>query len=246
MIYVDGVDVSGCQYCLRNGEVCGYVENMGGCKDRPHCLYKKLARAEKKIVRLKKANDRLTAQKEAYLTCYKAKHGDIKARLFRLEEENEKLKHMVKDLEQEDRKLGIIDNYMGQDLDYWINLNNTNECLEKENEELKKQIDLDAEGIANYMKNTTNLKKELSEMKRERNILFDQWVLNNRQQSKNKELKRALEETRNSCTEMLETIEEEGKPNKSIRDTIWCKNIPCCTLYELIENTQIKIDEVLR
>lgn len=58
-------------------------------------------------------------------------------------------------------------------------------------------------------------------------------------------LEQALEEIKNNCTEMLETIKEEGKPNKSIMDTIWCKNIPCCTLYELIENTQIKIDEVL-
>ena len=34
------------------------------------------------------------------------------------------------------------------------------EKLKKENEELKKQIDLDAECIANYMKNATNLKKK--------------------------------------------------------------------------------------
>ena len=44
----------------------------------------------------------------------------------KLKEENEKLKHIIKDLEEKDRKLGIIDNYMGQDLDYWINLNDTN------------------------------------------------------------------------------------------------------------------------
>lgn len=58
--------------------------------------------------------------------------------------------------------------------------------------------------------------------------------------------RKALEEIRDNCVEMLATIAEEGKPNKSIVDTIWCKNIPCCTLFELIENTQSKINEVLK
>lgn len=55
----------------------------------------------------------------------------------------------------------------------------------------------------------------------------------------------ALEEINNNLAEILATIEEEGKPNRSIADTIWCKNIPCCTLWELVEGMQSKINEVL-
>ena len=58
--------------------------------------------------------------------------------------------------------------------------------------------------------------------------------------------RKALEVIKNNCVEMLATIAEEGKPGGAIIDTIWCKNIPCCTLFELIENTQNKINEVLK
>ena len=59
------------------------------------------------------------------------------------------------------------------------------------------------------------------------------------------ELRKALEEIKNDCVEILATIAEEGKPAGSIIDTIWCKNIPCCTLWELVECMQNKINEVL-
>ena len=171
MIFIDGVNVSGCQYCLRNGEVCGYVEDMGGCKDRPHCLYKKLARAEKKIVKLKKTNERLAAQNTAYLTCYKAKHGDIKARLFRLEEENKKLKEeneLLQRLEKENDTLKITREKLLGDLciaedslkDYQEHYNR----LKKENEELKEK-NIELQIISNEIDRFNKYRQALEEIK---------------------------------------------------------------------------------
>ncbi len=150
--------------------------------------------------------------------------------LKRLQAENKELKNIIKvndstkydysKLMQENEQLKES-NLQLQTIDMEIDRNNK---YRKENEELKNKNYTLQSGWDFQIKMNEKLNKKLD------NLL---------------KLRKALEEIRDNCVEMLATIEEEGKPNKSIVDTVWCKNIPCCTLWDLIENTQRKISEVL-
>lgn len=54
-IIIDGIDVTGCEYCSRYADTTIYhCDWIGECKEHPNCLYKQLKRAENQIVDLNK------------------------------------------------------------------------------------------------------------------------------------------------------------------------------------------------
>ena len=110
---VDGIYVEGCGHYW-NGRCHAYVDNTGKfllCINSPNCYYKQLKRAENQIVDLNKMVDikeqecdqlkveleQEKALKETYLTCYKAKHGDIDGELFKLKQTIIEIKEIAKE-----------------------------------------------------------------------------------------------------------------------------------------------------
>lgn len=110
--------------------------------------------------------------------------------------------------------------------------------LETENKKLKDKLNAALKNNANI----TELKLENEEWQKRYDIIQENRV---KLWTDNTNFKQALERIKENCVEILATIAEEGKPNHSIVDTIWCKNIPCCTLWELVEGMQKEINEVL-
>ena len=50
----------------------------------------------------------------------------------------EKLKHIINTLDDQSRRIGVINNYMGEDIKYWVNLKEENERIKEELNELTK------------------------------------------------------------------------------------------------------------
>jgi len=133
--------------------------------------------------------------------------------------------------------------------DYFISEQEEITRLKQENDQLKKEnkvnlsrsLDLNKE-LQQLTNENAELKAKNERLKKENEIITG---MHNSSSNRFNKLYNILQEIRNNCAEILATIEEEGKPNRSIVDTIWCKNIPCCTLWELVEGMQNKINEVL-
>jgi hypothetical protein len=54
-IIIDGIDVTGCEYCSRYADTTIYhCDLIGECKEHPNCYYKQLKLAEQRIVELNK------------------------------------------------------------------------------------------------------------------------------------------------------------------------------------------------
>ena len=118
--------------------------------------------------------------------------------------------------------------------------------LKKENEELKKQIDLDAECIANYMKNATNLKKENEELKDKAYKDADMiYVLNETIHEFEVDLN--IEKAAHKCD--IETLDKYHKALEEIREICKRTFAVCdddCGNANKIADIITKIDEVLR
>ena len=118
--------------------------------------------------------------------------------------------------------------------------------MNKQDKDLKRQLKDLGKIIEILTEDIMQLKiaLEKSEQQRARLLAFDRNG-NAYFVDEGNKYQQVLKEINNNLAEILATIEEEGKPNNSIVDTIWCKNIPCCTLWELVEGMQNKINEVL-
>ena len=107
-IIIDDVDISECNFTLeRDGKIkceCTHATGFGvicDCEAWKTCHYKNYKRKEQECDQLKVELEQEKALKETYLTCYKAKYGDIEGKLFKLKAENEELKEKNKKLKEE-------------------------------------------------------------------------------------------------------------------------------------------------
>jgi hypothetical protein len=64
-IIIDGVDVTGCEYCSRYADTTIYhCDWIGECKEHPNCYYKQLKRKEQECEELKNFHINLVGVKE--------------------------------------------------------------------------------------------------------------------------------------------------------------------------------------
>ena len=102
-IMIDGVDVSKCIFFDKNYkeddvQIKNFCElQYISCKefDCANCYFKKWKRKEQECDQLKVELEQEKALKETYLTCYKAKHGDIDGELFKLKQTLTEIKEIA-------------------------------------------------------------------------------------------------------------------------------------------------------
>lgn len=98
-IIIDGVNVNECLFYQTNFEedydvkikhYCSNWHNSCESNNNSNCYYKQLKRKEQECEQEK-------ALKETYFTCYKAKHGDITGKLFKLKQTLIDIKDIVEE-----------------------------------------------------------------------------------------------------------------------------------------------------
>lgn len=225
-----------------------YCES-GECKQETGCDYKyQVLRQE--LSHLKQENEVLIERDNIRLTTLGKENLELKQEnetlTFKLklaqadyeasEQENEKLKEIQKRLQDDLKRTNEMyfkESNKNYKLSEISNEYNARRCIES----LIAVLDNDTNSIEDNYKTIEKYIREFIRIHKVMTLKYDEQKTTYR---------KALEEIKNNCVETLATIAEEGKPGGAIIDTIWCKNIPCCTLFELIENTQNKINEVLK
>jgi len=83
------------EYCLQELE----KENKQ-LRKRLKMADKQMAKEEDKYFKMQEKIEQLNVLKNVYLSCYKAKHNDIKGEIFKLREENNDLKHTLEEIKK--------------------------------------------------------------------------------------------------------------------------------------------------